>query len=204
MDIKTIYWDLGGVCVTNNLETALIAHGASYDAQQKAAWAQHRLGKTTTEEFLKQALRGTALETKAEQLAETMRQYIRIQPNGALPIVMRLNDVGEYKQGVISNHSKEWGKYMREVLGIHRHFDQAMFIISADVGLDKTGAGIFKLALQKAGSKPDETLFWDDQENNVLMARKAGLHAELFKDRDNAAEILQSKYGIKVYQNGGR
>jgi len=202
--IKTIYWDLGGVCVTDNLNVAFMAHGLEYGAQQKTAWAEHRLGKTTTREFFKSALKGTPLEQKVEEVSVTAREYIKVKPNGALPIIMRLNGVGNYKQGVISNHSKEWGQYMREVLGIHRHFDQNLFIISADVGLDKTGTDIFSLALQKAGTKPEETLFWDNQESNVQMARKAGLNSELFVNRDQAAEILRSKYGIKVYQNGGR
>jgi len=196
--IKAIYWDLGGVCIQNSLEPSLRSFDVDYGEQQKKASEQYRLGKISTRQFFIKALKGTPLEGRVNEVEKKAHDLLDVRLWGALPLVIQL--YGKAKQGVISNHSPEMGKYIQEKFGLENYFDKDLIIFSGDVGMDKTNPEIFKLALKRAGTKPEETLFWDDQQSCVDVARKAGLHAEVFGDRQKAIDILCSRYDIKVYR----
>ena len=63
-------------------------------------------------------------------------------------------------------------------------------ILSHEVGLRKPEAAIFKKALELSGTKPAETVFIDDLEENCEGARKVGLVAIRFKGADDLKKRL--------------
>ncbi|MBP6925491.1 MAG: HAD-IA family hydrolase [Candidatus Pacebacteria bacterium] len=93
----------------------------------------------------------------------------------------------KYKLGFISNTTvfesavlDKWG--MRDV------FDVASF--SWEVGIKKPNKEIFDITLKKLGVKPEEAIFIDDGENNILKARELGLHGIIFKSVEQLKEEL--------------
>ncbi|RMF10199.1 MAG: HAD family phosphatase [Candidatus Neomarinimicrobiota bacterium] len=66
-------------------------------------------------------------------------------------------------------------------------------IFSYETGYRKPEAGIFHLALERAGVAPEEALFIDDVEANVTAARAVGLEAIHFHTPEQLAEELHRR-----------
>jgi len=81
--------------------------------------------------------------------------------------------------GVVSN----WDSRLRgiaEGLGLAARVD--FLVISAEAGVRKPDPGIFRLALEKAGVRPEEALHVGDlAEEDVLGAQRAGVRAALIE-----------------------
>ncbi|MBI4148753.1 hypothetical protein HY490_05670 [Candidatus Woesearchaeota archaeon] len=202
MTIEMIYWDLGGVVVKDNVEPAFESFGLTWGDRQREAWRECMLGTRTVRDMYREALEGTGQENRLEELVQTGERMITLQPDGALPLMQALHDVG-CKQGIISNHATEYGAYIRQLCGLDAYCDPRLIIVSADVHCDKRGTEIFDIALDRAGTAPEKTLFFDNLQRNIDVARsatatRAGLHAELFIDTQQAAGILRSTYDINV------
>lgn len=204
-EIKVIYWDLGGVCVTDNIHSAFQNYNVEYGERQKSAWKELRKGKINSDEFFRKATLGTNLEGKLNEFKEQMTKLIKLQPFGALPVVKSINSLEKYRQGVISNHTMEWVNYMEKMFKIKSYFDKNLLIISEEVGLDKTMSDIFDLAFNLAGVEAENILFIDNDIRNVQKAREKslkrnGFNAEVFQ---NASQILQvlKTYGVEIGDN---
>jgi len=202
MDIKVIYWDLGGVCVTDNVRPAFESYGVEYGQQQKSAWRERRRGEISSDEFFREATKGTILESRVNELQRQMKKLIILQPDGALPVISAVNSLGIYRQGVISNHVTEWVRYMEERFKISSYFDPNLFIISEEVGLDKSDPDIFDLAHELSGVTEEEILFIDNDTKNVQKAReksekRKGLNADVFQNTKQISQVLR-EYGIRI------
>jgi putative hydrolase of the HAD superfamily len=91
----------------------------------------------------------------------------------------------KYRLWIISNTNRMHFDYIRAHYTFLACFHG--LILSYEVGAAKPDAAIFKLALERAGVKPDEALFVDDQLANVEAAREIGIHAIQFFD---SAQLL--------------
>ncbi len=193
--IQTIFWDLGGVIVKDNIIPAFHELGIPYTEQAKEFWKLHRVGKINQGEYFRQVLEGTPYVSQREKLRRRTEELLELQPEGALPVVEYLQSTGKYKQGVISNHSKEWGRKIVEKFSLEKLLSP--IFISAEVGMDKSGVKLFQYACRAVRSSPEQTLFVDNQENNVAMAWSAGLHAVLFENKEKLKEDL-GRYDVVV------
>ena len=187
MEIKAIYWDLGGVIVTDNLKPAFEQLKIPYEGQARFAWSQYRLGKIKQKEFYELALKNSGCESKLDELKE-LTDRIELKPDGALPVIESIA-LG-YKQGVISNHSREWGKYIIERWNLRRFLNP--IIISAEVGLDKSSNTIFYFALACLNVNPENTIFVDNNLKNVERAKKLGINGIHFENGRKLREDLES------------
>jgi epoxide hydrolase-like predicted phosphatase len=68
-------------------------------------------------------------------------------------------------------------------------FDE--MIVSAEVGLVKPDPRIYRLALEKLGTQPEESVFLDDVLVNVEAARSVGMSAIQFTQPEKALEELK-------------
>src|SRR3989338_8188800 len=99
--IRIIYWDLGGVCVTDNLEEAYVHCRIQYTDQQKMAWKKYRCGKISQDVFLTEALQNTSLQKDKEHFRRISKGLIQEKPRGAIPLIKKIHVKGYYKQGII-------------------------------------------------------------------------------------------------------
>jgi putative hydrolase of the HAD superfamily len=88
--------------------------------------------------------------------------------------------------GLLSNMPPAWDAHWRRMVD-PGHFDDV--VLSFEVGFRKPGPGIFALALERSGTRPDETVFVDDLAGNCAGARAAGWTAIHFTD--TAAAIAE-------------
>lgn len=110
-----------------------------------------------------------ALELRTEM---TRRSLVPIE--GALPLLEELRERG-LGLGLISNCSSEVGE-LWEDSPFAGCFDAV--VLSADVGLSKPDARIYRLALERLGAEPPDAIFVGDGESDELAgAEAAGLRA---------------------------
>ncbi|GAA0506463.1 HAD family phosphatase [Saccharopolyspora thermophila] len=71
-------------------------------------------------------------------------------------------------------------------------------VFSGDLRLAKPDAGIWLALLDTIDAAPQECLFFDDRQENVDGARRAGLHAELWRGAQAARETLRAHHVLRA------
>lgn len=85
------------------------------------------------------------------------------------------------KIGIISNTSIFAVKQIKNKTNLLKYIDYPLF--SYSVGLIKPDLKIFRKMLSRSGFKPKESIMVGDKENDdVIPAKKLGMHAILFRD----------------------
>ena len=92
--------------------------------------------------------------------------------------------VGKVKLVLLSNTHDLHVDYLVPQLPVLQRFEG--LVLSCEVGLIKPEAEIYAKALAVAGVRPEAAVFFDDVEAYVEGARRAGLHAHVFR---SAAEV---------------
>ena len=69
-------------------------------------------------------------------------------------------------------------------------FDAVVF--SCNVGVRKPNPNIYKIMLKKLNVQPQEAVLIDDREENIVGAKKVGINAILFVDKNHLTKILFS------------
>lgn len=76
------------------------------------------------------------------------------------------------------------------------HYDAV--IDSSKVGAIKPEAKIFKIAQEKANSKPGEILLIDDSRTNIMAAEKAGWNVSWFDDYNSGESIARIRQSLEI------
>ena len=84
---------------------------------------------------------------------------------------------------------------------IKRRFPEVLFfdkyVVSYEVGFMKPHPRIYERALEEAGTRPEESVFIDDREENTAAADRLGLQTVLLKPDTDLEHELQKK-GVTV------
>jgi epoxide hydrolase-like predicted phosphatase len=211
--INTIIFDLGGVLVTD-VPLKEIARDLSAKLSRSADelhshlyptdhWTALTSGDISEDDYWNAFLKAAGLDLDKDQFKQMVRSELRPLPQNAE--VIPLLD-GSYKLGVLSNHAREWAQFMEREFDFFGYFDQVIF--SCDVHLRKPDPRIYRLALARIDSKPDQCLFVDDKRRNtdaaaalgmktLTLDRNAGLREELLllgiKPGEHASQKKQSR-----------
>ena len=95
-----------------------------------------------------------------------------------------------YKTGILSN---AWSDGRQIIAGKFALGDAADdLVISAEVGLAKPDPRIYELATTRLGVRPEETVFVDDFVRNIDGARRFGMQAVHFRNREQAIAEVRS------------
>jgi HAD superfamily hydrolase (TIGR01509 family) len=95
-----------------------------------------------------------------------------------------------YKIGLLSNAWDDLRQTMHERWNMDILFDD--LIISAEVGIVKPDPRIYRLAVERLGVRPEESVFVDDMLINVEAARQQGLAAIQFLDTPQTLADLRA------------
>lgn len=195
MTIRAVYFDLGGVILrTNNLapRTALAESlGLSYDEIDRIVFGSTSSRQASTgviseaQHWLHLMHRLNLPESDADRVMDaffagddvdyTLIDFLRsLRPT--------------YKTGLISN---AWDGLRPWIL--REKFDDAFdhMTISAEVGVEKPDARIYRHALEKLNVRPEQAVFVDDVPANIDAAQALGLHGVLFKTTQQTLGALQ-------------
>lgn len=104
------------------------------------------------------------------------------------------------RQGVrvslATNQQVSRADFMTDTLGYETRFDDLFY--SCHLGQAKPDVQYFHAILDRLGQPADEVLFVDDNEPNVVAAKAAGMHAEVYDLQTGEAglRVLLADYGL--------
>ena len=150
-------------------------------------------GKLTEKEYLNHVLKNKNWNVSVEQLKTAIRQNLNQPIPGTMEIIKELKE-GKYQLILLSDHAREWMKYIEENNKDLEIFDKKIF--SYDIGAVKSDKQTFKIVLEQAGIVADETLFIDDYEKNAKNAEAVGIHGIVFENAEQLRKILSSEYHL--------
>jgi epoxide hydrolase-like predicted phosphatase len=106
-----------------------------------------------------------------------------------LPLWERLPELRKrYRLGIINNGTFLTYPLMDARFGLSRSFD--LFISSAQEGVCKPDARIYRRACERLGLVPDQCLFMDDAEKNIIGARQIGMQTIHWPERVSGLQTL--------------
>ena len=199
--ISAIFWDVGGVLLTNAWDHAQRKKVlVQFNLDEEEFQDRHEMlvsslerGKITLDQYLDRTVFYRERSFTRDQFKEAM--YSLSKPDSAvLEIARRLAASGKYLMGTINNESKELNAYRIENFGLREIFD--LFLSSCFVGLRKPEEGIYQLALGLTQKLPEQCCFIDDRPLNVDAARHLGMRAVEMRGADQLRQELR-KLGVQ-------
>lgn len=102
----------------------------------------------------------------------------------------------KYYLAMLSNDVSEWSTYLRKKFGLDELIEFS--VISGDVKCRKPSAGIYKIAIEKTGAKPEYCVFIDDRDKNLVSAENEGMRILKF-NRDGEPAKLEKVLSINSF-----
>ena len=152
-------------------------------------------GRISVEEFYENVTNLLDLGITMEEFREAFNA-IFTEPNTKL--IEFLSKVrGKYRLIMLSDNNEMHVEFIQRQYPFLEMFDELIF--SNEVGFTKyrSPEKIFPEAVKRAGCKPEECIFIDDLEENIMKARESGLNAILFTNNEQLFRDL-NLYGIKI------
>jgi glucose-1-phosphatase len=195
MTIKAVYFDLGGVIVRTEFqsprERLADRLGLSYEELSGVVFESRSakeagVGKISEDEHWKNVAR--VLHRPLKERETLHKEFFDgdIIDRELIAFIRTLRP--KYKTGLISNAWDGLRPYME-----HEKFADAFdhLTISAEVGMMKPDAAIFRYALDKLGVKPKEAVFVDDFPENIAGCEAIGMHGIHFQSTEQVRKDLK-------------
>ncbi|MCF0234104.1 MAG: HAD family phosphatase, partial [Thermoguttaceae bacterium] len=186
MTIRFVYFDLGNVLIRFSIQRMLYQLAEileKSDAEVKAAifeskrYYAYETGATSTAEFSAQVAEALGVEFVDKDFQAAFNDIFWVNDE-SLPIARRLAKV-DFPRGILSNTNPLHWRYVETAFPrVWRYFPRHK-IASCDVKAVKPNAAMYQIAFDEARTeladlRPEEVLFIDDLEPNVLGAREFG------------------------------
>ena len=187
--INNIIFDYGGVLLDWNPH---YLYDPYFDDKEKAEWflthictyewnAQHDNGKPVAEGTAELIAQYPEWEKEIRMYYDDFMTMMGGQISGMEELVKDLKSQGYHIFG-LSNWSVETFVLVRPVYPVLDLMED--MVISGKERVMKPDHRIFKLALERFGIKASETVFVDDNPNNVKAANEVGIQGVLFQSKD--------------------
>jgi putative hydrolase of the HAD superfamily len=194
MPIRAVFFDFGGVIMRTEYQAPRqqLAERFNMDDDEidRVVFGSESARRAALGEITEQAHWMEVLK-RFKQPASEMQAFQDaffggdVIDRGLLGIIRSLR--GRVHTGLISN---AWSG-LRDYLAREKMIDLFdTLVISAEVGKLKPEAGIFTLALERAGVRAEESIFLDDFEANIEGCERVGMTGILFKDPQQALAQL--------------
>lgn len=198
--ITAIFWDVGGVLLTNAWDRAQRERAlaqfkldeAEFDDRHEMVVSSLERGKISLDEYLDRTIFYRPRPFAREVFKDYM--FSLSQPErDVLAFARELAKLGRYFMSTINNESKELNLYRIQAFGLSEIF--GLFVSSCFVGLRKPEEGIYRMALEITQRPPEQCVFIDDRELNLECARRLGMHTIEMQDAGQLRQDLQ-KLGV--------
>ena len=198
--IRAIFWDVGGVLLTNAWDhvqrTAALENfhldEAEFHDRHDLVVSPFERGKLTLDEYLDRTVFYRPRPFSREDFKAYMFSLSKPFPE-VLDLAGRLADSGKYFMGTINNESRELNLYRIEKNGLRNLF--RVFVSSCFVGLRKPEADIYRMALELTQMPAEQCCFIDDRALNLECATQLGMHTIQMQ---NAEQLQRSLADLGV------
>ena len=187
--IKIIFWDIGGVLLTNGWDihqrakvlTSLGVDLPAYESIHDEANFFWERGLISAEDFFERTVLETnpQLNLTFERLWQLVCAESKVLHQECFDLLASLNRSGLHRLATLNNESRELNHHRIDAFHLRHFFDY--FICSGYVHEMKPLPDIYRAATDISGFAPEAALFIDDNEENCEAARKLGMHAIHFE-----------------------
>ena len=206
-NVRAILFDADGVIQRPGADfraactRVLGASGEPLELFMRELVALEKPALTGQRDFVEDLMEVLGRHNIAERLTNVLAIWTAIEIDAAI----HTGIAGLRQQGLLcclaTNQQPYRGRYMSESLGYARLFDREFY--SYTLGIAKPDPGYFRAIAEQLALAPEQLLFIDDHEPNVLGARKVGLHAALFPGAPelagaDALRAILSSHGIAL------
>lgn len=200
--IKNIVFDFGGVILTEDDGWLLIGETKKLlkigrEQLEKAwnfAWPDARSGIIDEDEFFRkflQSLFGNSNSDLVLKLKSIYRKHAgKLNTFELLPGLKR-----NYKLFALTNAAKGWLQFKTDRFDLKKYFN--LIISSCGEGVTKPSREIFSILIKRGRIDPKETVFIDNFERNIEIARELGFLTILFKNKGQLVKEMRN-LGIKI------
>ncbi len=194
--IKNIIFDFGGVLLDWNPH---YLYDPYFGDVEKAEWfltnictypwnAQHDAGKPVAEGTTELVAQYPEWEKEIRMYYDEFEEMLSGQITDMEDYIKELKGRGFRIYG-LSNWSVETFAMIRPKYPILDLMED--MVISGKEKVMKPDAKIYQIALSRFGIKPEESVFIDDNVNNIIGCKAAGIHGIVFKDAGQLRSDLE-------------
>ena len=201
-DITTLFWDIGGVILTNGWD-----HHSRRDAVAKFSLDEadfrdrHDLsfpafdaGNISLNEYLDRTLFYRSRPFTREEFVAFMYEQSKEYAESRA-ILDQVTKCGKYFIGAINNEPTELNQYRIQKFDLRRNFQ--VFFSSCYMHSRKPEELIFRVALAVTQREPAKCLFIDDRPLNLESPRRLGIHAIHYQNPEQLRSDLRN-LGVEV------
>src|SRR6202040_2118415 len=200
--ITTLFWDIGGVVLTNGWDRGSRREAANlfyldweeFQDRHELTFPAFDSGHITLDEYLDRTLfYRTRSFTREEFIAFMFAQSKEFPQSRAL--LRKAAQSGKYFIGAINNEPLELNQYRIEAFDLRRDF--LVFFSSCYVHSRKPEELIFRVALAVTQRPPEKCLFIDDRPLNLESPRRLGMNVIHYQNAEQLRSEL-GKHGVEV------
>ncbi|MFA4872371.1 MAG: HAD family phosphatase [Patescibacteria group bacterium] len=154
----------------------------------RTTWRKARVNKISSKLFWTTI--SDYLSRETHLLRQEITTHHKMRPH-MLQLITALKR--HYTTGLLSNHIEDW---LEETIANHhleKYFDA--IVTSYGTRAAKPSKAIYRALLRKMRKKPEECIFIDDQKENVIAAKKLGIHGIHYRNFNQFKKELAA-YGI--------
>ena len=192
-DVTALFWDVGGVILSNGWDRAARSAAArKFGLDWEELQDRHDLaspafetGKITLDTYLQRIVFYRKRNFTKEEFTEFIFAQSEEFPD-ARAVLSGVAAAGRYLLATINNEALELNERRIQQFQLRREFKA--FFSSGYLGIRKPDEGIYRLALEVTQRQPEECIFIDDRELNLECARMLHMRTIQFQ---NAAQLRQ-------------
>ncbi len=193
--IRALFWDIGGVLLSNGWDrdqrAKLVEQFAldpeDFGERHKLIVPELEAGRLTLDAYLDQTIFFQRRPFSHEDFVQAL--FAQSQPHpDTLVLARKLAGLGQVRMYSLNNESRELNAHRIETFKLNDFL--LGFFSSCYLGMTKPSPLIYKLALDLAHVAPGEAVMIDDRIQNVEAARRVGMHAVQYQEAGQLAAAL--------------
>jgi len=180
-EIKALFWDVGGVLLSNAwdhtqrrqaIEKFALDPG-EFSERHELVVSSFERGKISLDDYLERTVFYRVRAFTRDEFKAFMYS-LSVADEQAVAFAKSLASSGKYLMGTINNESRELNAYRMDTFGLRSIF--RIFVSSCFVGLRKPEEAIYRMALDITQQAPESCCFIDDRALNLEVAKRLGMH----------------------------
>ena len=201
-EITTLFWDIGGVILTNGWDRASRKEAAAafhfdweeFQDRHDLSFPAFDSGQITLNEYLDRTLFYRQRSFTREEFTAFMFAQSKEFPD-TRAILDKVSRSGKYFVGAINNEPFELNQFRIEAFDLRRNF--LVFFSSCYLRSRKPEETIYRVALEVTQRPPEKCLFIDDRPLNLESPRRLGMNTIQHQNAEQLRSEL-GKFGVEV------
>jgi putative hydrolase of the HAD superfamily len=189
-DIETLFFDIGGVLLTNGWDRHHRRHvidefgldWEEFEDRHAFVAREFETGEITLQTYLERTVFYRTRPFSREEFVARIQAESQELP-GTRQLIEQLRTVDRYLLCTLNNESRELNRYRIVRFRLRELF--SAFFTSSFLGVTKPDPGMFHIALEITQTEAHKAVFVDDRPINVETAASLGMHTIQFRSPDH-------------------